>query len=208
MAELTVHGAEGAYPVVIAPGALAEALPAFVAARGFTRVAVITNTTLAPLYGAALAARLPGGHLITVPDGEQYKTLDTLRAIYDGLLAAGADRATLVVGLGGGVIGDMAGFAAATFMRGVRVRPGSDQPAGDGRCQRRRQGRRRSAPGQEPGRRVQRPAGRVCGHGGAGHPAGDRMALRHGRGAQGGADRRSAAAGRTCHPVRPTRWTR
>ncbi len=119
MAELTVHGAEGAYAVIVAPGALGEALPAFVAARGFTRVAVVTNTTLAPLYGAELAGRLPGGHLITVPDGEQYKTLDTLRAIYDGLLAAGADRATLIVGLGGGVIGDVAGFAAATFMRGV-----------------------------------------------------------------------------------------
>jgi len=119
MAELTVRGAEGVYPVIVAPGALAGALPAFVAARGFTRVAVVTNTTLAPLYGAALAARLPGGTLITVPDGEQYKTLDTLRAIYDDLLAAGADRATLIVGLGGGVIGDVAGFAAATFMRGV-----------------------------------------------------------------------------------------
>ena len=119
MAELTVRGAEGAYPVIVAPGALAGALPAFVAARGFTRAAVVTNTTLAPLYGAALAARLPGGTLITVPDGEQYKTLDTLRAIYDDLLAAGADRATLIVGLGGGVIGDVAGFAAATFMRGV-----------------------------------------------------------------------------------------
>ena len=119
MAELTVRGAEGAYPVIVAPGALAEALPAFVAARGFTRVAVVTNTTLTPLYGAELAGRVPGGHLITVPDGEQYKTLDTLRAIYDGLLAAGADRTTLIVGLGGGVIGDVAGFAAATFMRGV-----------------------------------------------------------------------------------------
>lgn len=119
MAELTVRGAEGVYPVIVAPGALAGALPAFVAARGFTRAAVVTNTTLAPLYGADLVARLPGGTLITVPDGEQHKTLDTLRAIYDHLLAAGADRATLIVGLGGGVIGDVAGFAAATFMRGV-----------------------------------------------------------------------------------------
>ena len=119
MAELTVHGAEGAYPVIVAPGALDETLPAFVASRGFTRAVVVTNATLAPLYGDDLAARLPGGHLIAVPDGEQHKTLDTVRAIYDRLLAAGADRSTLIVGLGGGVIGDMAGFAAATFMRGV-----------------------------------------------------------------------------------------
>jgi 3-dehydroquinate synthase len=116
---LTIQGGVGAYPVVIKPGALTDALPAFVADHGFPRVAVITNTTLAPLYGEALAARLPGGFLITVPDGEQYKNLDTLQTIYARLLAGGADRSTLIVALGGGVIGDMAGFAAATFMRGV-----------------------------------------------------------------------------------------
>jgi 3-dehydroquinate synthase len=116
---LTIQGAAGAYPVVVRAGALAEALPAFVAERGFSRVAVITNTTLAPLYGEALAARLPGGFLVTVSDGEQYKNLDTLQSMYAQLLAGGADRSTLVVALGGGVIGDMAGFAAATFMRGV-----------------------------------------------------------------------------------------
>jgi 3-dehydroquinate synthase len=116
---LTIQGAAGAYPVVIKPGALADALPAFVAERGFARVAVITNTTLAPLYGEALTAGLPGGFLVTVPDGEQYKNLDTLQNMYAQLLAGGADRSTLIVALGGGVIGDMAGFAAATFMRGV-----------------------------------------------------------------------------------------
>lgn len=57
--------------------------------------------------------------VITLPAGEQHKTLDTIRLIYDGLLAAGLDRKGTVVALGGGVIGDMAGFAAATYMRGV-----------------------------------------------------------------------------------------
>jgi 3-dehydroquinate synthase len=116
---LTIDGAAGAYPVVIRAGALTDALPASVAEHGFSRVAVITNTTLAPLYGEALAARLPGGFLVTVPDGEQYKNLDTLQSMYAQLLAGGADRSTLIVALGGGVIGDIAGFAAATFMRGV-----------------------------------------------------------------------------------------
>jgi 3-dehydroquinate synthase len=118
---LTIQGAGDAYSVVVRPGALADGLPAFVAERGFARVAVITNTTLAPLYGEALAARLPGGFLVTVPDGEQYKNLDTVQSMYTQLLAAGADRSTLIVALGGGVIGDMAGFAAATFMRGVSL---------------------------------------------------------------------------------------
>ncbi len=116
---LTLQGAAGAYPVVIRAGALHDALPAFVTDRGFSRVAVITNTTLASLYGEALTARLPGGVLVTVPDGEQYKNLNTLQSMYAQLLAGGADRSTLIVALGGGVIGDMAGFAAATFMRGV-----------------------------------------------------------------------------------------
>ncbi|MBN2305913.1 MAG: 3-dehydroquinate synthase [Anaerolineae bacterium] len=117
--ELTVRGGTNPYPVFIGPGSLEHALPEFVAARGFSSVAVITNATLAPLYGEALADRLPNGFLIVVPDGEQYKTLDTVRAIYDQLLDAGADRSTLVIGLGGGVMGDMAGFAAASFMRGI-----------------------------------------------------------------------------------------
>jgi 3-dehydroquinate synthase len=117
---LTIQGADGAYPVFIQPGALTDALPVFVAERGFSYAAVITNTTLAPLYGEALASRLPGGFLVTIPDGELYKTLETMNSIYAQLLAGGADRSTLIVALGGGVIGDMAGFAAATFMRGVR----------------------------------------------------------------------------------------
>lgn len=117
---LTVQGAQGTYPVLIGPGMFHDNLPAYVVERGFKRCAVITNATVAPLYGD-LAGRLPGGFLVTVPDGEQYKTLDTLRQMYDHLLDHHADRSTLVVALGGGVIGDMAGFAAATFMRGIAL---------------------------------------------------------------------------------------
>lgn len=118
---LEVQGADGSYPVFVAPGLLHDALPDFVRVRGFTRAAVVTNDTLAPLYGESLAARLPGGCLVTVPDGESHKTLDTLNDIYAGLLAGGADRGSVVIALGGGVVGDMAGFAAATFMRGVAL---------------------------------------------------------------------------------------
>src|SRR5687767_12176567 len=120
--QLIVRGAEMLeYPVLIGAGLLDDALPQFAADRGFKRVAVITNNTLAPLYGEALTARLPGGCLISVPDGEQHKHAGTIQAMYDGLLAQGADRHTLIAALGGGVIGDMAGFVAATFMRGVAL---------------------------------------------------------------------------------------
>lgn len=119
--ELTVSGAEHEYPVFVGPGALSAALPAFVARGAFSRVAIITNTRLAPLYGVTLADRLPDACLITVPDGEQYKNLHTLARLYRELLAAGVDRSGLVIALGGGVIGDMAGFAAATFMRGIAL---------------------------------------------------------------------------------------
>lgn len=83
------------------------------------RCAIVTNDTLAPLYGAALADRLPDARLIVVPDGEQYKTLATVERLYADFVAAGLDRSSTVIALGGGVIGDTAGFAAATYMRGV-----------------------------------------------------------------------------------------
>ncbi len=117
---LTVRGAL-TYTVTVGAGLLESALPAYVAERDFSQVAVITNDTLAPLYGHALAERLPRAFLVSVPDGEQYKTLATVQTLYDALLAGGMDRGGVVIVLGGGVIGDMAGFAAATFMRGVAL---------------------------------------------------------------------------------------
>ena len=65
--------------------------------------------------------RLPDAALVTVPDGEQYKTLDTVARLYADFVAAGLDRGSTVIALGGGVVGDTAGFAAATYMRGVRL---------------------------------------------------------------------------------------
>ncbi len=107
------------YEIVIESGALAALDPA---AWGLDkRCAVITNTTIAPLYGDQLVARLPDAVLITMPDGEQYKTLETVAKLYADLVAAGLDRGSTVVALGGGVVGDTAGFAAATYMRGVRL---------------------------------------------------------------------------------------
>jgi len=87
------------------------------------RVAVVSNTTVAPLYLDRLTAALTGRGIevvpIVLPDGEHYKDAQTLNLIYDALLTHRCDRKTTVLALGGGVIGDMAGFAAASFMRGV-----------------------------------------------------------------------------------------
>ncbi|NRO96386.1 3-dehydroquinate synthase [Paraburkholderia sp. NMBU_R16] len=86
-------------------------------------VMIVTNTTVEPLFGAQLRAALAplGKEVSTVvlPDGESYKHWETLNRIFDGLLEARADRKTTLIALGGGVIGDMTGFAAACYMRGV-----------------------------------------------------------------------------------------
>lgn len=88
------------------------------------RVAVVSNPVVAPLYGAQVEAALRSAGFQTfaclIPDGEQHKTLATVATLYEQFLASGLDRSGTVVSLGGGVTGDVAGFAAATFMRGVR----------------------------------------------------------------------------------------
>jgi 3-dehydroquinate synthase len=86
-------------------------------------VTIVTNTTVEPLYGEKLRAALAplGKQVSTVvlPDGEAHKNWETLNGVFDALLAAHADRKTTLIALGGGVIGDMTGFAAACYMRGV-----------------------------------------------------------------------------------------
>jgi 3-dehydroquinate synthase len=79
-------------------------------------LAIVTDSHVGPRYDGLIQ---PAQAVITVPAGEAYKTLDTVSSIYDQLLAAGIDRHGVVVGLGGGVVGDMAGFAAATYLRGI-----------------------------------------------------------------------------------------
>ena len=86
-------------------------------------IVVVTNATLQELYPFFIKQCLTSLNLpvktCIVADGEQYKNLETLQTIYDFLLESQANRKTLVIAFGGGVIGDMAGFAAATFMRGI-----------------------------------------------------------------------------------------
>jgi 3-dehydroquinate synthase len=111
----------GSYPIILERGLLGtlrERASEFSLDR---RAGVITNTSLAPLYGEPLAAALPDAALLTMPDGEKYKTLETVTALYGQMVEAGLDRSSVVVALGGGVVGDAAGYAAATYMRGVRL---------------------------------------------------------------------------------------
>ena len=82
-------------------------------------VVVATSTHLDDLYGHELTLWLPKAWLALMEDGEQHKNLDTVRRFYDRLLQYGADRNTTLIALGGGVVGDTAGFVAATYMRGI-----------------------------------------------------------------------------------------
>lgn len=87
------------------------------------RVAIVTNTTVAPLYLEKLRSALEGYNVTSVPiilpDGEEYKNWQTLNLIFDALLTCRCERGTSIIALGGGVVGDLAGFAAATYLRGV-----------------------------------------------------------------------------------------
>ena len=120
MERLHIDLGERGYPILIGPGLLHD--PALVGGSVAARdVLVVTNTTVAPLYLARLERALQGKRLASValPDGEQHKTLATLNRVFDALVEHRMNRDACVVALGGGVVGDMAGFAAACYQRGV-----------------------------------------------------------------------------------------
>lgn len=108
------------YPIHIGPGLLGDRQLLRQTICGSSAV-IVTNQTVAPLYLESVQNHLQDLHHETVilPDGEGYKTIDTLDSIYSALLRGRYDRSTTLIALGGGVIGDMTGFAAATYQRGV-----------------------------------------------------------------------------------------
>jgi len=123
LTKINVSLADRSYPILIGSGLL----------KGFgrelseinfpQRIAIISNPTVVDLYGQIVNHSLISSGFsplhLNVPDGEEYKSLTILESIYDFLLTNGFDRGCGLIALGGGVIGDMAGFAAATFLRGV-----------------------------------------------------------------------------------------
>jgi 3-dehydroquinate synthase len=124
---LPVQRPGGTYQVHIANGTLAF-VGDVVRASGARRqdlVAVVANPAVAQLYWDQVEASLRAAGLrpfrCPIPEGEEYKTLGTVASLYEQFLAGGLDRTGTVVALGGGVTGDIAGFAAATFMRGIRL---------------------------------------------------------------------------------------
>ena len=120
MQTLTVDLGARSYPIYIGPGLLRnkELYSPHIKGR---QVLIVTNETVAPIYLDDVKSALTDYQVDTVilPDGEKYKDLDTLNMIFDELLDRRHNRTTTLVALGGGVIGDMTGFAAATYQRGV-----------------------------------------------------------------------------------------
>jgi 3-dehydroquinate synthase len=110
------------YDIVVGSGLLGHS-DSYADLPVYSRAVVVTNTTIAPLLAerltAALRIRYAQVHVIELPDGESHKDWTTLNLIFDAMLASTCDRKTTLFALGGGVIGDMTGFAAACYMRGV-----------------------------------------------------------------------------------------
>ena len=124
MEEMTIHLGERSYRIVIGVGLLAETGRICKETGLKGRVVVVTNPTvaqwhLAPLLASFGAAGYPA-EAFQVPDGEIFKNLDEANRLYDFLIAGKYDRQTVLVALGGGVIGDLTGFVAATYLRGIR----------------------------------------------------------------------------------------
>lgn len=121
MDELRVELGERAYPIVVGPGLIDDA--ARLRASIPAGAAIVTSERIAPLYLGRITAALRGAGVPTIevvlPDGESAKTAATLEMVYSVMLEKRCDRKTTLVALGGGVVGDLTGFAAATYQRGV-----------------------------------------------------------------------------------------
>jgi 3-dehydroquinate synthase len=122
MQTLNVKLAERSYPIHIGSGLLSRVSESDRQRFG-NRVAIVSNEIVAPLYLDGLRESLQkngvGTTAIVLPDGEKHKKWETLNLIFDYLLSERCDRSTTIVALGGGVVGDLAGFAAASYQRGV-----------------------------------------------------------------------------------------
>ena len=121
MKHLELDLGERSYPIFIAPGILADGSLwlKYIAGK---QVCIVSNDTIAPLYLANLKQQLVGKSVceVILPDGEAYKTLGVLEKIFDTLLQENHNRSTTLIALGGGVVGDMCGFSAACYQRGVQ----------------------------------------------------------------------------------------
>lgn len=123
MPNITVELGEHAYKIEIARGLLSRLGSKLKEVSSADKVAIITDTHVAPLYSKIAVEQVEAAGfkpvLVIIEAGEEHKNLATLSAVYDQLAAAGLTRKDLIVTLGGGVVGDLGGFAAASFLRGI-----------------------------------------------------------------------------------------
>jgi 3-dehydroquinate synthase len=118
--QIDVRTASGRYPIRIAPGVAGELRSTLDAARLPARRFIVSNPTVWRLHAPRFAGLTPDEPIL-IPDGERFKHLATVGRIYDALIRARADRSSTLVAVGGGVVGDVGGFAAATYLRGIPV---------------------------------------------------------------------------------------
>ncbi|BCN94413.1 3-dehydroquinate synthase [Thiomicrorhabdus immobilis] len=120
MKTLTVELGDRSYPIFIGQGLMGDAELVKPYVKG-QQVLIVTNTTVAPLYLEKCKQAFADFNVqsVVLPDGEEYKNLETLNLVFDELIGKRFDRSCTLIALGGGVIGDMTGFAAAAFQRGV-----------------------------------------------------------------------------------------
>ncbi len=116
--KLTVNLGERAYPIYIGSGYLSDA-SVFADLIANKKICIVTNTTIAPLYLEKLQKLVNADVVVELPDGEQYKTMQSVELVFDELLKNRLNRSSLLIALGGGVVGDMTGFAAACYQRGI-----------------------------------------------------------------------------------------
>lgn len=113
---------ERSYPVIIGEALLTQLVEHIAPFIKAEQICIVSNDTVAPLYLNLVAEQLSSRYAVisvVLPDGEHYKNLETLNLIYSALLEHGCNRDVTLIALGGGIVGDMTGFAAASFMRGV-----------------------------------------------------------------------------------------
>ncbi|MBX7149503.1 3-dehydroquinate synthase [bacterium] len=120
MKKLSLNLGKNSYTIFIGAGILgSREIKKTISSFKFTKTFLLTNTTVARLYKAKIKKHFPQASLIIIPDGEKYKNSRTMDKIYNALAKGRADRKSGLIALGGGVVGDMGGFAAASFMRGI-----------------------------------------------------------------------------------------
>jgi 3-dehydroquinate synthase len=123
MTDIPVNLGSRSYHILVGAGALGTVGAELAKLRVGRKVVLVTDPVIARLHGETAARSLSAAGFelvrLSVPEGEQAKRLETARELWDRLLDAGCDRSTTVVALGGGAVGDLAGFVAATYMRGM-----------------------------------------------------------------------------------------